>query len=276
MGELPLVHKVHHRLLRRHADDDDRLAARPDVLATSAGSRACSIPPATSSSPSSRSASASASTGRCWRAAREASRSAECAVGQVQSSLHARHDPPRAAAGDARQPDRGLDRRRPRSSATPAPPARTRSPATARAARCATMTPRRFKFASDFVKGRVGTVKSRHRRPRRRPRQDRQGRQVDRRRQVRHPQRVHAQPRPQARHDGDRLQRLPHRSAAEADPHRSRRARRQGRRSPTPRAAPTPAPTASSPPRSRASCAPSTSCRRSRSRRSPRSRARKP
>ncbi len=49
MGELPLVHKAHHRLLGRHADDHDHLAARPDVRADLAPSPSSAISPATCS-----------------------------------------------------------------------------------------------------------------------------------------------------------------------------------------------------------------------------------
>ncbi len=53
--------------------------------------------------------------------------------------------------------------------------------------------------------------------------QDRRRRPVDHRSQEWHTQRVHARARPPARHDGDRLQCVPHRSAAAPDPHRSGR-----------------------------------------------------
>ena len=72
----------------------------------------------------------------------------------------------------------------------------------------------RFSFASEFVKGRVGAVKGDMEALERRPRQDRLGRRFDVRSQDRHPQRIHARARPQARPDGDGLQCVSHRSAA--------------------------------------------------------------
>ncbi len=85
----------------------------------------------------------------------------------------------------------------------------------------------RFTFASDFVKGRAGQVKTEMTTLDADLIKNRQGRQVDRRRQNRHPQRLPALRRPQTRPHRHRFQRLPHRSAVETDSRRFGRTRRK-------------------------------------------------
>ena len=147
----------------------------------------------------------------------EASRSAESAVSQVQNSLHAASTRLEQLQGtlvqltqistDKAELERTKGTSCPNSKPGDGPRRKMREE-----------DAQRFSFASEFVKGRVGTVNSDMQALERRPRQDRVVGCVDVRCEDRHPQRVHARPRPQARPDRDRLQCLPHRSAIAPDP----------------------------------------------------------
>ena len=227
MGDLPLVHKLIigfsvAMLMIMIIWLLDQMFAPVDCLHPGSATS-----PATSSCRSSRSGSASASTGRCWRAAARPRARPKAPSRQVQSVAVRRLDAARAAAVDARSSSPPCRPRRPRSSATAARPAPTAARATARAARCARTTPRAS--SSPPTSSRAASARSRRdmARARCRPAEDRQGRplrSIDAKTGTRNEFLRGA--RPQARPDGDRLQRLPHRPAAQADPRRPRRARR--------------------------------------------------
>ena len=155
----------------------------------------------------------------------EASRSAESAVSQVQNSLHAASTRLEQLQGTLMQLTQiSTDKAElERTKGTSCPNSK---PGDGPRRKMREEDAQRFSFASEFVKGRVGSVNS-----------DMQAlngdlakivsvRCVDVRSEDRHAQRVHARPRPQARPDRDRLQRLPHRSAVAPDPLRSCRPRR--------------------------------------------------
>ena len=226
MGVAAAFAQSHHRLLGRHADDHDRVAARPDVLAASTPGhqallrRRLHLPDHHLGGLRLRLLLEGA--GKPLRG---------LALGDERrrpgAVLAARRlDAAGAAAGDASAAVDHLRATRPRSSAPRAPRAPTARPATARAARCATRTPpaspsppSSSRDASAPSSGDMAALDAQLAKivaddP------------VDHRSQERHTQRVHARARPPPRHDGDGLQCVPHRSAAAPDPHRPRRPRR--------------------------------------------------
>ncbi len=226
MGELPHRPQNHHRLLGRHADDHDRVAARPAVPADRLLHQDSAMRPATSSSRSSRSASASASIGKCSKSKGEGTRVAETAVGPGAGAAADGRDRASKASAEPSTACRRSRPRRPSRSARREPRARIRSPATARAASCATMTPpasrspaTSSRAASKASKTDIAAIDAEFTKIAKNDASivDKHG--------TRNEFMKSAQPPP--RHDRDQLQRLQGRPAAEADPQRTRRARRQ-------------------------------------------------